>query len=170
MSKNSAARAGSTRWRTASDARSMPFDARRCFTMKKWTEYPSLVRMPDLRVVVCQECALCQECASNGPQGVAFCNSPLRAEGRCSSARRPGAGAGSRRLPQTGDQAADKQGRRRPWWAPCAAGQAAEPGRPSGDSAASPSAARSRRTACASVTAPRIRRGPPQRGHTGTSI
>jgi hypothetical protein len=51
-------------------------------------------------------------------------------------------------------------------WAPCAAGQAAETGHPGGGSAASPSATRSRRTACGSVTAPRIRRGPPQRGRT----
>jgi tRNA synthetases class I (E and Q), anti-codon binding domain len=35
---------------------------------------------------------------------------------------------------------------------------------------ARPRAASSRRTACGSVTAPRIRRGPPQRGHTRTSI
>jgi hypothetical protein len=49
-------------------------------------------------------------------------------------------------------------------WAPCVAGQAAETGRPGGGSAASPSAARSRRTACGSVTAPRFRRGPPPRG------
>jgi hypothetical protein len=48
-------------------------------------------------------------------------------------------------------------------------GQVAGTGRPGGGSAASPSAARSRRTAWGSVTAPRIRRGPPQRGHTRTS-
>jgi hypothetical protein len=44
------------------------------------------------------------------------------------------------------------------------------PGRaaPGGGSAASPSAARSRRTACGSVTAPRIRRAPPQRSQTST--
>jgi hypothetical protein len=57
-----------------------------------------------------------------------------------------------------------------PWWAACAAGQAAETGRPGGGAAASPSAAGSRRTACGSVTAPRIRRGPPQRGQTRTWI
>jgi hypothetical protein len=39
-----------------------------------------------------------------------------------------------------------------------------------GGSAARPSAASSRRTAWGSVTAPRIRRGPPQRSHTRTSI
>ena len=42
-------------------------------------------------------------------------------------------------------------------------------GRPGGGSGASPSAARSRRTAWGSVTAPRIRRRPPQRSHTSTS-
>ena len=46
------------------------------------------------------------------------------------------------------------------WWARSRAGQAAGTGRPGGGSAASPSAARSRRTAWGSVTAPRIRRGP----------
>jgi hypothetical protein len=57
-----------------------------------------------------------------------------------------------------------------PWWAPCAAVQAAATGCPGGGSAASPSAARSRRTACGSVTAPRIRRAPPQCGLTRISI
>ena len=55
------------------------------------------------------------------------------------------------------------------WWARSRAGQAAGAGRPGGGSGASPSAARSRRTAWGSVTAPRIRRRPPQRSHTSTS-
>jgi hypothetical protein len=41
---------------------------------------------------------------------------------------------------------------------------------PGGGSAASPRATSTRRTAAASVTAPRMRRGPPQRSHTKTSI
>ena len=49
-------------------------------------------------------------------------------------------------------------------------GQAAGTGRPGGGSAARPSAAKTRRTAWGSVTAPRIRRGPPQRSHTRISI
>jgi phosphoglycerate dehydrogenase-like enzyme len=58
---------------------------------------------------------------------------------------------------------ADRRGDGRGWWwARSRAGQAAGTGRPGGGSAARPSAARSRRTAWGSVTAPRIRRGPPQ--------
>jgi hypothetical protein len=66
--------------------------------------------------------------------------------------------------------AANRRGRRRRWWARSRAGQAAGAGRPGGGSGASPSAARSRRTAWGSVTAPTIRRGPAQRGQTRTSI
>ena len=63
----------------------------------------------------------------------------------------------------------NRRGRRRRRWARSRAGQAAGAGRPGGGSGASPSAARSRRTAWGSVTAPRIRRRPPQRSHTSTS-
>jgi hypothetical protein len=51
------------------------------------------------------------------------------------------------------------------WSPPWAAGQATETVRPGSGSAARPTAARSRRTAWGSVTAPRIQRGPPQRAH-----
>jgi hypothetical protein len=63
---------------------------------------------------------------------------------------------------------ANRRGRRRPRWARSRAGQAAGAGRPGGGSGASSSAARSGRTAWGSVTAPRIRRRPPQRSHTST--
>jgi hypothetical protein len=46
--------------------------------------------------------------------------------------------------------------------------QPAGTARPGGGSAARPSAVSSRRTACGSVAAPRIRRGPAQRGQTRT--
>jgi hypothetical protein len=68
----------------------------------------------------------------------------------------------------TGPAGGRGDGRAR-WWARSRAGQAARTG-PGGGSGASPNAARSRRTACGSVTAPRIRRGPPQRGQTRTWI
>ena len=63
----------------------------------------------------------------------------------------------------------NRRGRPRRWWARSTVGQAAGAGRPGGGSGASPSAARSRRTAWGSVTAPRIRRRPPQRSHTSTA-
>ena len=90
-----------------------------------------------------------------------------RSLGRGGAARhgRPGvcAGGPGASLEPASEQAADRRGQRRPRWAPCAAGQATGTGRPGGGSAASPSAARRRRTAWGSATAPRIRRGPPQR-------
>jgi hypothetical protein len=49
-------------------------------------------------------------------------------------------------------------------------GQAAGTAPPGGGSAASPSPTSTRRTAWGSVTAPRIRRRPPQRSHTRISI
>ena len=51
-----------------------------------------------------------------------------------------------------------------------AGGQAAWTARPGGGWAASPGALSNRRTAWGAVTAPRIRRGPPQRSHTRTSM
>jgi hypothetical protein len=62
----------------------------------------------------------------------------------------------------------NRRGRPRRWWARSTVDQAAGAGRPGGGSGASPSAARGRRTAGGSVTAPRSRRRPPQRSHPST--
>ena len=51
---------------------------------------------------------------------------------------RSGPARASRRLPRVGEQGADSRDNGAPWWAPCAAGQAAETGRAGGGSAASP--------------------------------
>ncbi len=81
-----------------------------------------------------------------------------RAAGRAGVGRRP-AGSAGRRGP-----------RRRVVTGGIGGGQATGTARRGGGSAASPSAAKSRRPAWGAVTAPGIRRGPPQRSQTSTGI
>ena len=89
-----------------------------------------------------------------------------RGSGGAGKGRRRSAREGPRRVPRSAGQT----GPAAPGWgARSTVGQAAGTGRPGGGSAANPSAAKSRRTAWGSVTAPRIRRGPAQRSHTSTS-
>ena len=85
-----------------------------------------------------------------------------RGSGGAGKGRRRSAREGPRRVPRSAGQT----GPAAPGWgARSTVGQAAGTGRPGGGSAANPSAAKSRRAAWGSVTAPRIRRGPAQ-GHT----